>query len=251
MSTNHYTFENGTLQFIHGFNEPLEPYYDIMVYASRIIFPNNFDQPIMLFPNTTYLKVERGYNLPIVLSQNLWSLHIFTSYGHVLKLPSGLKTLIIFKYELPLELNKNMKIFEINNGFNRTIRLNKIMEHITIQCYNNQIILNKKLNCFHVWGTLNQLLELPKHLTRLSVAGVKKILLPPFITYLNIGCVNTDYFVLEYKITKPIHIIINSCDPHLLDNIPNNKEGILLNCGLKKPTHNLPNNSVVKGHFYK
>lgn len=253
LMVNRYEFYDNILQFKDGFDEPLEPYYNIMVQASRVIFPSYFNHPIVLFPNTIHLETRRGYDLPIVLTHNILTLIIDAYYKYFLKLSSKIETLIMLKYSSLLELNKNMKYLQANESFdhNRIICLNKIMYHTMFECANNQVVLNKKLKKFCMWGLFNQPLELPKHLLELTFGYKydKKILLPSSINYLSVcycckGCV-----MLDCATANSINILIDSRDYYLIDNLPNSKGKIVLKYRLNSSANNLPTNLIVGGRF--
>lgn len=248
-----YKFDDNTLQFTYGFNEPLEPYYNIMVQTSCVIFPSYFNHPIVLFPNTIHLKVQRGYDLPIGLTHTLRSLEIQSYYKHFLKLPSKIETLIMLKYSSSLELNKNMKHLRADESFNHNqiVCLNKIMYDTMFECANNQVVLNKKLKKFCMWGFYDQPLELSKHLSELKIGFnyYKKILLPTSIIYLSVCYCCKECIMLDHTITNPINILFDSVNHYLMDNLPNKKGKIVLKYYLKSSANNLPTGLIAKALF--
>lgn len=244
------TFFNKTLTLKQDVNEPLEPYYFMICQASRIIFESKCDEQIILFPSTIYLKFNNEYNYPIVLTPTFKHLVIESMYtcAFPLKLPMKFESLNIYHFTLPIELNKYMKCFSMIYDSIHTLKLNKSL------CYFEQssvvnLALNKNLKQLWV-GNLYQL-DLPKHLTHLTgyIYSNKVMPLPADIIYLQIGYdFLSKYFILEHS-TEQVHIFSHSKDYYLIDNLPNNKKPITLECELSMELNNLPNNLIIDNRF--
>lgn len=249
ITTKQYIWNNKSLQFAEKFNESLEPYYAIMCQVSRITFPNNFNYPILLFPNTTYLNVKYGYTFPIVLTRNIRILNIQSTYCHKLKLPSKFESLIVLELGTFLELNKNMKNLDIKYYEIGALYLNKTMYGVVLEEFDEYIDTNKRLGDLCIGDGFNQPLILPKHLKILQIgyAYNKKILLPRFIIRTHIGCDNTRHFILECG--DLLHLSIDSHDHYLIDNLPDNKNTIILEHRMSNFVCNLPKNWLVEGRF--
>lgn len=245
--TNKYTWNNGLLYFKNGFNESLEPYYNIMYQSIVMVLPYSFHQSVLLFPNILHLEVHHVSD-PILLTYNIQCLNIQTFYMHELKLPSGLKSLYIYNSAYVLELNKYICVLSIKDTYKCMMLLNKTMHQITLSYhFDSLLILNKKLDSVSVGCSFNQLLELPKYLSQLSIGYSfdKKILLPRYISYLRIECQKTKNIVLDGGIVDRLNILVYTKDCYIMDNLP---DKIILSRGVECSTNNLPKNYIVK-HF--
>lgn len=90
-------------------------------------------------------------------------------------------------------------------------------------------------------------MELPKCLLELTIGFDQKILLPRSIIYLSVGCKNTKKFVLEHGTEdwRQLYICVKSDNQHLTDNLPDNKNGIVLKHTLNN-VYNLPKNDCER-----
>lgn len=251
MSTLKYTFINKTLTFKYDIDEQLEPYYFMMYQASCIIFNKKSNSPIILFPNTTHLELGDVYSHSLILTPNIKKLVIAFRYEYSLKCPLKFKSLYIFDCSALLELNKYMKSLTTLCDFNPpTLNLNKCLNYLECSSSGNSSpMLNKNLK--QLWGGCS--LQLPKNLTLLiiSVQSNKILLLPARITYLQVGCVYPDYFILEHSLEHiQLNILVHCSDYYLIDNLPNNKKTITLECTSPMVLNNLPNNLKVENMFY-
>lgn len=226
------TIVGKSLYFMDELNEPFDLYY-------------------YLLANILHITFYCSSNYPIILTRDILSLTINSTYCQTLKLPSKLISLVMDDYSKKLELNKYMKTLHIAFGYCHKMYLNKFMRNLSLVYYwNDYVILNKMLIKLHVVNSSNETFKLPKYLTCLSidVDFNVSILFSSNIVEMSIRCRSTNYSVLEHCTGQMRISIYYPCCHQFLDNLPNNNIPIVLetsNFQLKR-ANNLPSNLIVE-----
>lgn len=215
-------------------------------------FGEQFVSNLNILINILHITIRgcSNFNQQIILTRGILSLNIDARYKKLLKLPAKFRSLSILEYSQKLELNKCMKYLRILSGYSHKIILNKSMYYASLGYnWDDYIVPNKMLVKLYVDNVRNEYMELPKHLTHLSIIVDFNISvrLPPSIVELTFGYHSTKDLILKPS-TKQIRVFIYSHNYCLLDNLPNNKNPIILETSklqLEK-ANNLPSNLIIE-----
>lgn len=226
MNDNNYFMYGSTISFNKKFNQPLEPYYQII---NRMIFlelGHYFNQIFVLMPNIKILHVGDQFVQKLTLGKNIMCLTC--SYQVFDIFP---KNMILFKIcwngsnvKANAKMNKNMKYMFVDCQYKPVAILNKNMVHYeNFDQFPGFDMINKKMLHLRL-KIFRKCVELPKKLASLLVDIVfKPIVLTPYIKHLIVSSKFKQHMILEYPV-KILKIYNQRVDNRIIDNIPNNKE---------------------------
>lgn len=233
----------------------IKKYYDKMYQITKLIFEQDFNEPILIAPNVLVLIFGRFFNQEIgIIPRYIVELRFGEKYNCLVGLlPGSLKCLIFGNnYILTLILSKNIERLTIGYGFNcdETFKLTKKLLHIIFECnVKIPIKFSKHLTTLLVYTYCNQIIKLPKYITFLKIgfSSIKSINFTSRMIYIELYLNSRNqmkHLIFEHPY-KAIHLKnVSFCNWDLSD-LTDNPKKIILHCLSYGNTANEPRNAII------